>query len=205
MKSYGVKNEKVKPIVDPTDDDDELEDLDDDTVSVSDDDDDEYIDDDSLYDSSGRKVEISKPMWTSAEKTKQKPAKNNNNENDGRLSWQKMPSRMSTGEWLLTLTFMCIPIVNIVLLFIWAFFSDSVQDEKKNYARANIIIICILTIVIMFIGVSFKGFNLSFSQLKSNTEQLSDQAKKSMKDQTKKEAQDAVGDYSGLTDENFTD
>ena len=44
----------------------------------------------------------------------------------------------STGQWVLTLLLVCIPIVNIILIFVWAFGSNT-EPSKKNWARANII------------------------------------------------------------------
>ena len=43
---------------------------------------------------------------------------------------------MSVGEWLISMLIMIIPIVNIVMLFIWGFGSP---DPRRNYARASLI------------------------------------------------------------------
>jgi hypothetical protein len=51
---------------------------------------------------------------------------------------------VSISEWIVTLLLQCIPIVNIVLLFVWAF-DSSAKPSKSNWAKVSLI----------FIGVSF--------------------------------------------------
>lgn len=45
---------------------------------------------------------------------------------------------VSIGNWLVTYLIMCIPIVNIVMLFVWAF-SDNSPKSKSNWAKASLI------------------------------------------------------------------
>ncbi|ALC88267.1 hypothetical protein AM499_15455 [Bacillus sp. FJAT-22090] len=60
---------------------------------------------------------------------------------------------MSVGEWLLTMLIMIIPIVNIVMLFIWGFGNP---DPRRNYARASLIWMAIsIGLIIIFYGVIF--------------------------------------------------
>ncbi|MFJ7972639.1 hypothetical protein [Psychrobacillus sp. NPDC096389] len=69
---------------------------------------------------------------------------------------QKQASDMSVGEWLITMLIMIIPIVNIVMLFIWAFGSP---DKRRNYARASLIWMAIsIVLVIIFYGAIFAFF-----------------------------------------------
>ena len=44
----------------------------------------------------------------------------------------------SVGDWVLTLFLTCIPIVGIVLLFVWAF-GGNTQKSKANWAKAQLI------------------------------------------------------------------
>ena len=44
----------------------------------------------------------------------------------------------STGKWVLTLFLAAIPIINIILMLVWAF-GSSTEPSKKNWARATII------------------------------------------------------------------
>ncbi len=47
-------------------------------------------------------------------------------------------SIMTLGDWVVTLLLLFIPLVNIVLLFVWAFSSDT-NINKKNFAKAQLI------------------------------------------------------------------
>lgn len=50
------------------------------------------------------------------------------------------------GGWLITMILLCIPIVNIILAFVWAF-SGSVNKNKKNFAIAWLIMMIISIII----------------------------------------------------------
>ncbi|MEK4484078.1 hypothetical protein MHH81_00565 [Psychrobacillus sp. FSL H8-0484] len=66
---------------------------------------------------------------------------------------QKAAKDMSIGEWVLTMLIMIIPIVNIVMLFIWGFGNP---DPRRNYARASLIWMAIsIVLIIIFYGVFF--------------------------------------------------
>lgn len=66
---------------------------------------------------------------------------------------QKPTGDMSVGEWLITMLIMIIPIVNIVMLFIWGFGSP---DKRRNYARASLIWMAIsIVLIIIFYGAIF--------------------------------------------------
>ena len=60
---------------------------------------------------------------------------------------EKTDKDMTVGDWLITMLILIIPIVNIVMLFIWGFGSP---DSRRNYARASLIWMGI-GIVLMFI------------------------------------------------------
>ncbi|SDO19909.1 hypothetical protein SAMN05518871_11212 [Psychrobacillus sp. OK028] len=66
---------------------------------------------------------------------------------------EKSAKDMTVGEWLITMLILVIPIVNIVMLFIWGFGSP---DPRRNYARASLIwmAICIV-LMIIFYGAIF--------------------------------------------------
>ena len=68
----------------------------------------------------------------------------------------KTVSEMSVGEWLISMLIMIIPIVNIVMLFIWGFGSP---DPRRNYARASLIWMAIcIGLAILFYGAVFALF-----------------------------------------------
>lgn len=60
---------------------------------------------------------------------------------------------MTLKDWLVTALLLCIPIANIVLLFIWAFTDDrNINLNKKNFAKAHLIIVGIfLGIYLIFL------------------------------------------------------
>ena len=60
---------------------------------------------------------------------------------------------VGVGEWMLTTLLCCIPIVNIVLMFVWSF-SNNTKPSKKNWARAALIWVAIvLVLYIILIAV----------------------------------------------------
>ena len=61
-------------------------------------------------------------------------------------------SVVTIGDWIITMILMCIPIVNFILLLVWAF-SASTPVSKANWAKASLIFILIgLILCIRFWG-----------------------------------------------------
>ncbi len=59
---------------------------------------------------------------------------------------------VTLGDWIITLLIMMIPIVNFIMLFVWAF-SSSTPQSKANWAKASLIFMLIgLILVILFWG-----------------------------------------------------
>ena len=70
---------------------------------------------------------------------------------------QKTVRDMSVKDWLITMLIMIIPIVNIVMLFIWGFGNP---DSRRNYARATLIWMAIsFVLLIIFYGALFALFS----------------------------------------------
>jgi heme/copper-type cytochrome/quinol oxidase subunit 2 len=73
---------------------------------------------------------------------------------------------ITVGQWIITFILLAIPVVNIVLLFIWVFDSDT-NPSKKSFAKASHIIMAVLFVVsiisailLFVVGVSiFISFN----------------------------------------------
>jgi hypothetical protein len=69
---------------------------------------------------------------------------------------------MTIGEWLITFIITYIPIVGIVMLFVWAF-SEGNHPSKKTWAQATLILFAIAivlgiifaTVIISLIGSMF--------------------------------------------------
>ncbi|MEK5214024.1 hypothetical protein SAMN05421670_2000 [Psychrobacillus psychrotolerans] len=76
-------------------------------------------------------------------------------------NFEKTSNEMTVGDWLITMLILIIPIVNIVMLFIWGFGNP---DPRRNYARASLIwmAICIV-LMLIFYGVVFAFIFSSFN------------------------------------------
>jgi len=67
---------------------------------------------------------------------------------------------VTVGNWMLTTFLMCIPLVNIILLFVWAFGSNT-PISKANWAKAALlwalisaVIYILLLVVIAVVGAT---------------------------------------------------
>lgn len=76
---------------------------------------------------------------------------------------------VSIGDWILTLILVAIPLVNIVMLIVWAA-SGSTHPSKKSYAQASLILFGIIlgvailaAFVIPIISAATRRANLSVS------------------------------------------
>jgi hypothetical protein len=60
---------------------------------------------------------------------------------------------VTIGNWLLTYLLMCIPVVNLILLFVWAF-GGTTPESKANWAKASLIWMAIgVVFVLMILGM----------------------------------------------------
>jgi hypothetical protein len=59
---------------------------------------------------------------------------------------------MTFGDWIKTLLLQLIPVVNIILLFIWAF-GNNVNINKKNFSRAYLLFMAIGIVIYIIIFV----------------------------------------------------
>jgi len=59
---------------------------------------------------------------------------------------------VSVKEWMITTLIMVIPIVNLVMLFVWAFGNGQIAKSKENWAKATLIwmVIVVILYVIFF-------------------------------------------------------
>jgi heme/copper-type cytochrome/quinol oxidase subunit 2 len=82
------------------------------------------------------------------------------NQQGGNYNPYHMPvdnSVMSVGDWVITMLIVAIPLVGIVMLFIWAF-GDNTNQNKANFAKAYLIWIAIsIALVIMVYAVFFSA------------------------------------------------
>jgi hypothetical protein len=65
------------------------------------------------------------------------------------MSDQKIPS---VGDWLITFLILSIPLVNLIVLIVWAA-SSSTNVIKSNFSKATLIwILIIIALYVMFFG-----------------------------------------------------
>ena len=69
----------------------------------------------------------------------------------------KRTEPLSVGGWIGTLILLSIPIVNIIMVFVWAFGKGNIS--RKNYAIAVLILFLIMVVIyiicVLFFGVTF--------------------------------------------------
>ena len=62
---------------------------------------------------------------------------------------------ISVKDWLVTMLILLIPIVNIVMMFVWAFGGGN--PSKANYFKASLLMAAIITILYVLIVVVILG------------------------------------------------
>ncbi len=62
------------------------------------------------------------------------------------------PPPLTVGQYILMWLIMCIPLVNIIMLFVWAF-SSTENANKKNYAKAILLMMLIMIGVYIVIAI----------------------------------------------------
>lgn len=67
------------------------------------------------------------------------------------------PETVGMGEWLLANLLMLVPVVNIILLFIWSF-GSGYKPSKKNWARAQLIMMAVSAVIFIFLGTAVFGW-----------------------------------------------
>jgi hypothetical protein len=69
------------------------------------------------------------------------------------MPFQNQANEVSLGEWMVTILLSAIPFVNLIMLFVWAFGSNT-NPSKANWAKATLIWIAIgIVLAILFVVV----------------------------------------------------
>lgn len=63
---------------------------------------------------------------------------------------------ISTGNWFVTLLITAIPLIGIIMLFVWGF-SDGTNPNKRNWARAALIWVAIVIVINIFMFFGMLG------------------------------------------------
>ncbi len=83
-----------------------------------------------------------------------------------REDWEKKFDNkevVSVRDWMADLMLMLIPVVNIIMLFVWAFSSKEMTHANKvNWARASIIV---LTALVFAVAVGFGIHSLMMNSI----------------------------------------
>ncbi|MER3329396.1 MAG: hypothetical protein RIF34_07455 [Candidatus Kapaibacterium sp.] len=69
-------------------------------------------------------------------------------------------SVLSIKDWVITLIITAIPLVGIVMLFVWAFGSDT-NLNKRNWAKAALLIAAIFAVLYFIIFILFMSLFIS--------------------------------------------
>lgn len=69
-------------------------------------------------------------------------------------------SVVTIGDWVITMILMCIPVVNFIMLLVWAF-SNSTPVSKANWAKASLIFMVIGFVLLILFWGSIMGIALS--------------------------------------------
>lgn len=77
-------------------------------------------------------------------------------------SQPEMGPVISVKEWLVTILLLAIPIVNLIMLFVWGF-GGGANKSLANYAKAALIWVLIITVVYILFFVLI--FGLLFSNM----------------------------------------
>lgn len=59
---------------------------------------------------------------------------------------------VSVGEWIITMIILAIPIVNLVMLFVWGF-GGNAKPSKKNYAVATLIVMAVMIVLAIIVVI----------------------------------------------------
>jgi hypothetical protein len=61
---------------------------------------------------------------------------------------------ISIKDWVIAIIISCIPLVGLIMLFVWSFGSSPINENKRNWAKALLIIqlICIALVVLVYVA-----------------------------------------------------
>lgn len=76
---------------------------------------------------------------------------------------QQRQEVISTKDWVLTILITSIPILNIIMLFVWAFGGGTVKS-KSNWAKAMLIWMIVAIVLASFYFATFAAIFASMSQ-----------------------------------------
>jgi len=80
-----------------------------------------------------------------------------------------MNNEVTVKDWLITMLILCIPIVNIVMVFVWAF-GGGAKPSKSNFFRAVLLWAVIGIVLTLVLGITtgltlFNGLGNNYLQV----------------------------------------
>lgn len=69
---------------------------------------------------------------------------------------------VKVGDWMIATLIVGIPLVGLIMLFVWAFGKD-VNENKKNWAKANLIWFAIMAVIMIIIFGTMMSFFTSMT------------------------------------------
>lgn len=67
-------------------------------------------------------------------------------------NYEKTARVMSLKDWIITIIISYIPLVGLIMLFVWAF-SSGTNENKKNWAKALLLVQIVGTILVILLYV----------------------------------------------------
>ncbi len=68
---------------------------------------------------------------------------------------------MTIGDWIITFIITYVPLVGLIMLFVWAF-GDGTHPSKKSWAQALLIFVAISIILLIIFIIAFFSILASF-------------------------------------------
>lgn len=68
---------------------------------------------------------------------------------------------VTVGNWMLVYVLMCIPLVNFIMLLVWAF-GSSAPASQSNWAKATLLWMVIFTVIWFVLGAAIIGAAMSY-------------------------------------------
>lgn len=68
---------------------------------------------------------------------------------------------ISLKQWIVNLVITCIPVVNIVFLILWAFVEKDVNPNKRNWARASLLLMAAAFVLTLAVYILIAIFGIS--------------------------------------------
>lgn len=84
-------------------------------------------------------------------------------EHNVQTNYPNMNTALTTGQWFGTLFVLCIPLINIIMTFVWAF-SGSSNKGRSNFCKATLIWALIGIVICVVVTILFGSFIIPYFQ-----------------------------------------